>query len=74
MKNNKINKYIIWGSLINTITLSSKQFTEVPEGLSCFAMGAGVALMIFGLYSMNHDTTKIKDFKRNLVKKLIKAR
>ncbi|CAK7086434.1 hypothetical protein CIW83_05240 [Tissierella sp. P1] len=73
MKNNQMNGYIIWGLLINSIVLGSKQFIEMPEGIYCFGMGVGIALVLFGLYSMNHDTTKIKSFKRNLIKKFIKS-
>lgn len=73
MKNNRLNKYIIWGLLINGILLSTKQFITIPDGIYCFSMGAGIALVLFGVYSMNHDTTKIKNFKRNLIKKFVKS-
>ncbi|MDR7856719.1 hypothetical protein [Tissierella sp.] len=72
MRDKQMNKYIIWGLLINSITMSLKYFIEVPDGISCFGMGVGIAMIIFGAYSMKHDTTKIRDFKRNLFKKFIK--
>lgn len=73
MKNNRLNKYIIWGLLINSIILSVKQFINIQDGISCFGMGIGTALVLFGVYSMNHDTTKIKKFKINLIKKFVKS-
>lgn len=72
MKNNRLNKYIIWGLLINSIILSVKQFINIPESISGFGMGLGIALEIFGIYFIKHDITKIKNFKRNLIKKLVK--
>lgn len=72
MKSNKMNKYIMWGLLINSIILTAKQFINIPEGIYCFGMGVGIALEIFGLYSMKHDTAKIKKIKRNLIKKFIR--
>lgn len=72
MKNNKMNKYVILGMLINSIAISAKQLANIPDGIYGFGMGLGIGLEIFGLYSMKHDTTKIKNFKRNLIKKLVK--
>ncbi len=72
MKNNRLNKYIIVGMLINSIVISAKQLANIPDSISGFGMGIGIGLEIFGVYSMNHDITKIKNFKRNLVKKFVK--
>lgn len=74
MKNNRMNRYIIWGLLINIIIMSLKQFIKIPDAIYCFCMGAGIALEIFGIYSIKHDTTKIKSFKINLIRKLAKSR
>ncbi len=72
MKNNKMSKYVILGMLINSIVISAKQLANIPDGISGFGMGLGIGLEIFGLYSMNHDIAKIKNFKKNLIKKLVK--
>lgn len=72
MKNNKMSKYVILGMLINSIVISAKQLANIPDGISGFGMGLGIGLEIFGLYSMNHDIAKIKSFKKNLIKKLVK--
>lgn len=74
MKNNKLNKYIRFGLVLNIIIMSSKQFIEIPDGIYCFGMGVGIAMIIYGAYITRHDTTKVKMFKRNLVKKIIKLR
>ena len=71
MKNNKMNKYIIWGLLINSLSIVIKQFIEIPDVIACFATGMGLSLLIFGLYAMNHDVSKLKNWKKNLVKRFI---
>lgn len=73
MKNNKMNKHMIWGLLINSFLMSIKHFIEIPDALACFGMGIGISLLGFGIYTMNHDITKFKNWKRNLVKKFINS-
>lgn len=68
MKNNKMNKYMVGGLLINTFFLSIKHFIEIPDSLACFAMGIGLSLLGFGIYAIKHDTTHIENWKRNLLK------
>lgn len=73
MKDNKMNKYMGCGLLINSIIMTTKHIIEIPEIVACFGMGIGISLLILGIYVMNHDITKVKNFKRNLIKKLIKS-
>lgn len=67
MKDNKVNKYMVLGLLI----ISIKYLIDIPYALACFSTGMGIALLIFGLYAMNHDMTKLKKLKRNILKKLV---
>lgn len=65
MKRNKVNIYIVLGLLI----ISIKHIIEIPDEFGCFSTGMGILLFVFGLYAMNHDLTKIKNLKRNFIKK-----
>lgn len=66
MKDSKVNKYIVLGLLINSI----KYLIDLPYALACFSTGMGIALLIFGLYAMNNDISKLENWKRNLLKSL----
>lgn len=70
MKNAKMNKYIRWGLLINSFYIGIKQFIAIPDFIACFVMGVGISLLVFGIYTTNHDITKFKICKRNLLKNL----
>ena len=62
-----MNKYMVLGLLI----ISIKYLINIPNALACFSTGMGIVLLIFGLYAMNHDITKLKDWKKNLVKRYL---
>lgn len=71
MKNKKINKYILWGLLINSFPIVMKKFVEIPDSVAGFGTGMGISMLIFGIYAMNNDITKLKNWKKNLTKKII---
>lgn len=71
MKNNKMNKYMMVGILINSITILAKQLTEIPGNLACFGTGLGLTLLIFGIFVANRDMTKARNFKKNLMRKIL---
>ena len=48
-----------------------KKFVEIPDSVACFGTGMGISLLIFGIYAMNNDITKLKNWKKNLTKKII---
>lgn len=72
MKNKQMNLYLILGLLINSIIFSVNHFIELPDFISSLGIGIGICLELIGLYSINHDITKIKNFKKNLIKKFVK--
>jgi uncharacterized membrane protein len=57
MRNAKMNKFIIWGLLINSFYIGIKQFIAIPDSIACFVIGIGVCLLVFGIYATNHDIT-----------------
>lgn len=67
----KMNKFILWGLLINSLSIAIKQFIEIPDAFACFTTGMGISLLIFGLYVMNNDITKLKNWKNNRMKSII---
>lgn len=74
MKKNKINKYILWGVLINAIVRVTKMFVDIPDGLVCFGTGLGFALILLGIYAMNNDMARLRRFKTGLIKKFVKVK
>ena len=74
MKNNKINKYVLWGILINAIVRITKMFVDIPDALVCFGTGLGISLILLGVYAMNNDMARIRRFKTSLIKKFVKVK
>lgn len=74
MKNNKMNKYVKWGLIINTITMTINRFVDIPKVkvISCFLMGIGISLLFFGIITTNHDMTRMKKFKKDLITKVVR--
>lgn len=75
MKNNKINKYIRWGLLINIITMTANRFIDINEIkiIYCFLMGISISLLSFGIITMKHDMTRMRELKKVLIKRIIKG-
>lgn len=71
MKNNQMNSYLILGLFICSIVLFFNRFIGLPEIISGFGLGIGIALELIGVYSMKHDITKIKKFKKSLIRKIV---
>lgn len=68
MKVNKPNKYMILGLLV----MSIKYLIDIPDDLGCFSTGIGIVLLGFSLYAMNNDIRRLENWKKNLMKRLIK--
>lgn len=71
MKKDKMNKYIRWGLLFNSLCLGIKQFIVIPDTITCFVIGMGLSLLIFGIYAANYDITKLKKWKKSILKNFI---
>ncbi|NEZ52907.1 hypothetical protein FCV20_13190 [Clostridium botulinum] len=71
----KANKTLIIGIFIITITTSLRHFTiQLPEFVLGLGYGIGIALELIGVYSINHDISKLQNCKRNFIKKCLNKR
>ncbi len=66
------NWYLTFGLLTYGVISGLKQFIELPHFIYSISLGLSVALIMYGIYSLNHDTSKTKNIKRNLFAKLTK--
>jgi hypothetical protein len=71
MKNVKTNWYLRIGMLIIAFMLSSKYFIQMPYVLQGLGLGVGISLEMIGIFSINNDMTKLKSFKRKLLKRKV---
>lgn len=65
----KINKTLSIGLLIVAITLLLKHVVQLPEFICGLGYGTGIAFELIGAYSINHDISKLKNFKSSFLKK-----
>lgn len=66
----KINKYLQIGLLLVIVSMILQRFTDVPEFVHGILLGTGIVLEFIGGYSINHDISKLKNYKMNLFKKV----
>ncbi|MDP4185934.1 MAG: hypothetical protein Q8862_12340, partial [Bacteroidota bacterium] len=59
------------GIFIVGITLLLSHLTNLPEFICGLGLGIGIAFELIGVYSMNHDTSKIKSYKMKLLRKCL---
>lgn len=71
MKNN-MNWYLRLGLLITGIIMGVNHFIQLPHILYGFGLGLGIALEFIGIYAIKHDLSKIKNFKKNLIRGIVR--
>lgn len=64
------NKLLSIGISVIGIALLLKYITQVPDSIYGFLTGLGIGIELLGIYSLNHDISKLKNFKKKLLKKL----
>lgn len=72
MKNNQKNWCLSLGLIIIGIVFGVNHFIKLPDIIEGLGIGISLGLELIGLYSTNHDITKIKIFKKNLIGKFVK--
>lgn len=50
-------------------TVILNHFIILPESVSGLGLGTGIGLELIGVYSINHDMSKLKNYKMNFLKK-----
>ncbi|MBU3090759.1 hypothetical protein KPL35_01465 [Clostridium sp. CF011] len=70
MKRGNYNKYLIIASFFGFIICFIGHFIHLPCIIVGFCFGACIAFSTIGLYALNHDISKLKNFKRNLIRRI----
>lgn len=65
----KLNNFLSLGLVFNAIWLLSKHFNLLPDFVEGFCLGIGIVLILMGMYAGNHDISKLRNFKKNLLYK-----
>ena len=70
----KPNKFLSIGLAIIAVMLLLKHFSiQLPDFIEGLGYGIGIAFELIGIYSINHDIHKLKNYKINLLKKCFKS-
>lgn len=74
MCNNNLreNKPLCIGILLNAIFLIFNQFAVVPDFMTGFIEGMALVFFAIGLYGIHHDISKIKNWKKTMIKNILK--
>ena len=65
----KTNRCICIGTLCCATTVLLNHFIALPEIVSGLGLGTGIGLELIGAYSINHDMSKLKNYKINFLEK-----
>lgn len=72
MKKAHYNKYLTLANCFAFIPLGVGHFIQIPPIIAGFCIGTCISLYLISLYALNHDINKLKNFKRNLISRVIK--
>lgn len=67
----KFNNYINFGLLFNGIFLMGNYTNLLPEFIKGLCVGLGLTLIFIGMYSEKHDISKLKNYKKDILNKLL---
>lgn len=70
MKKRKMNKYISSGLLLISTVLFLEHLIDLPEIIQGFGLGLGICLELIGAFTSKYDMTKLKEFKKRILKSL----
>ncbi|MDF2673708.1 MAG: hypothetical protein K0R09_1973 [Clostridiales bacterium] len=69
-RNYKTNKPLFIGVLASGIYFFTKGIMPVPDVLQGFLIGIVFAGYFVGIYGLRHDISKLKEWKKSLLKRL----
>ena len=67
----KFNNYIKFGFLFNSIFLFGNYTDLLHEFISGLCDGLGVVLIFIGIYSEKHDISKVRNYKRKYLSRVL---
>ncbi|MCR1949794.1 MULTISPECIES: hypothetical protein [unclassified Clostridium] len=67
----KFNKYINFGLLFNGVFLLGNYTDLLPEFIKGLSVGLGLTLIFVGVYSENHDISKLRNFKKGIFNQML---
>lgn len=67
----KCNNYIKFGLLFNGLFLLGNHTNLFPEFIKGLCAGLGLVLILIGMYSENHDISKLRDYKKMIFSRLL---
>lgn len=65
----KLNNFIAFGMLFNGVFIFSTRTDLIPDIIAGLCAGVGIGLTLLGIYSINHDISKLKDYKKRILGK-----
>lgn len=67
----KINNYTKFGLLFNAIFLLGNCTNLLPEFIKGFCVGLALILIFIGIYSENHNISKLRNYKKNILNRIL---
>lgn len=67
----KLNNYINFGLILNVIGIISHRFNLLPSFIQGLCIGLGLTLIFIGMYDQNHNLDKFRNYKKNILNKIL---
>lgn len=68
-KTRHLNVYYYIGIIALVLSLTMKQFFEIPDFINGFGMGLSITMLLFSIFAQTSSYQKLRTFKRNLFNK-----
>jgi hypothetical protein len=69
MTRKKTNKYLVIASFSTFVYLGVGHFVQLPDFLVGFCVGISIVFYLIGGYAINHDISKLQNFKKKLIQR-----
>lgn len=67
----KFNNYTNFGLLFNGVFLFGNYTNLLPEFINGLCVGLGLILIFIGMYSENHDISKLRSYKKDMLNRVL---
>lgn len=72
MREIRSNKYLFFANIGAFIYFFLGHFIEFPDVIKGFCAGISIWFYLVGFYALKHDVNRLRNVKKNLLKKIIK--